>query len=343
LDIPWHWDGTSNWSLEDIEAVIRVALATQAGVLRAISVPDLTLVLSDELVADILDQAGTKGLQRLYVRTFGRDAMPVPDPSIQYPYVPQPQVIEALARCTALEALDWSLPFRCWTGAAASLKATLRELTVPGALGIDIVNALPNLRSLTLYGGGFYSQQTIRPWCTAMLAVLPQLERLDLRVVFGPELAALAAALELTRDASASPLPLRRLGLELFAFEEMSRQIAVLARHAPLLNVLAIDGVTPEVLKSVVNFTRCRSLRIWSSAVDDAAVAAILAGMPQLRCLDITGCRNVTLEAAAYERAGVYGRHKLRQLAGVKATTNADDLALAILPSLRRIAMAAPL
>jgi hypothetical protein len=134
------------------------------------------------------------------------------------------------------------------------------------------------------------------------------------------------------------------LGLDLFTFGDLSHQVAVLARHAPLLDVLAIKGVTRAILATVVNFTRCRSLRIWSSAVNDAAVAATLADMPQLRCLDITGCSNFALEAAAYERAGMYGRHKLRQLAGVNATiTHADDLALAIFPSLRRITMAAPL
>jgi hypothetical protein len=133
------------------------------------------------------------------------------------------------------------------------------------------------------------------------------------------------------------------LTLELYAFDDMSHQVAVLARCAPLLEKLAIEGVTPKVLKSIVDFSRCRSLRIWSSAVSDVAVAAIVAGMPQLRCLDITGCRNVALEAVAYERASVYGRHKLRHLVGVKANiTNAEDLALSIFPSLRRLATSAP-
>jgi hypothetical protein len=53
----------------------------------------------------------------------------------------------------------------------------------------------------------------------------------------------------------------------------------------------------------------------------------------------------VKFSAATYECAGVYGRHKLRRLAFLgafanpAAITTAEDLALAIFPSLRRIAM----
>jgi hypothetical protein len=339
----------STWERDDVADVIRVALQTQPGVLQALSVAGWPIGDSATVLIDI-PAALEKGLRRLRIPTVGALFAHL-DPGAP------PQLVDALARCTTLESLEWSLPFKEWARAAVApsggLGATLRELTLYNDVDVHaIATALPNLRSLKVIAIDEIDEFNRAEWKAALPLLLPRLECLHLELEFDLEelLIAIAASDAFGGDAAAAaPLPLRRFRFELcreIPAAESRRQVAGLAARAPLLEMLTIGGATPEALAGVVQFTSCRALAIRypRKSVDDAAVAATLAGMPQLRCLDITGCTSVKFEAAAYEGAGVYGRHKLRRLTGMAyfyfnaiPTSPDDELALAIFPFLRRM------
>jgi hypothetical protein len=328
------------WEREDLFDVVRVALQTQSGVLQALCVPGWAVHDAATLTIDILTALGHKGLRRLRVPNF--TAM-----FARLDRNPPPQLVDALARCTALESIEWSLPFSEWARAIApgGLGTMLRELTLYEDVDVHaIAAALPNLRSLKVVASRGIDEFDRAAWKAALPLLLPRLQCLYLELEFDLEELLTAVADAFRGDAAGATLPLCRFGFELcrrIRGAEVRRQLARLAAHAPLLEMLTMGNATPVALAGAVHFTSCRVLEIRDRrrSIDDAAVAAVVAGMPQLRCLDITGCSGVKFEATAYEGMGVYGRHKLRLLLGIRATASpdTDDLALAIFRFLRRL------